>query len=115
MPVTVEEKFESRQVTTGTSPSVELRYNVRGTNDDVAARSALVAAAPSLYDPWGTGLLFLPRETITIQPVGDELWEGIVRYAPIPQTQDAVFSFDTGGGQRVERAGDAEFLGHQIG
>lgn len=98
MPVTVEEKFESRLVTTGQNPSAELRFNIRGTNDDVAARSALATTAPAAFDLHGTGLVFLPRETITIQPVGDLLWEGIVRYAVIPQTNESVFAFDTGGG-----------------
>ncbi len=98
MPVTVEEKFESRLVTTGQNPSAELRYNIRGTNDDVQARSALAAAAPAAFDLFGTGLVFLPRESVTIQPVGDLLWEGIVRYASIPQTNESVFAFDTGGG-----------------
>lgn len=98
MPVEVVEKFESRQVTTGHYPTVELRYTVRGTNDDVEARSALAANSPALYDPWGGGLLFLPRDTISIQPVGDELWEGIVRYGTVPQTNESTFAFDTGGG-----------------
>jgi len=98
VPVEVVEKFESRLVTTGANPSVELRYTIRGTNDDIEARNALVNASPALYDPWGGGLVFLPRDTITIQPVGDELWDGIVRYGTIPQTSESVFSFDTGGG-----------------
>ncbi len=98
MPVEVLEKFESRQVTTGNNPSVELRYTIRGTNDDVEARSNLVATAPSFYDPYGGGWFFLPRDTITVQPVGDLLWEGIVRYGTIPPTNESVFSFDTGGG-----------------
>jgi hypothetical protein len=98
MPVTVDEKFDSRLVTTGQNPSAELRYNIRGTNDDVEVRSALAAAAPAAFDLFGTGLVFLPRETVTIQPVGHLLWEGIVRYASIPQTNESVFAFDTGGG-----------------
>ncbi len=98
MPVEVLEKLESRQVTTGNNPSVELRYTIRGTNDDVEARSNLVATAPSFYDPYGGGWFFLPRDTITVQPVGDLLWEGIVRYGTIPPTNESVFSFDTGGG-----------------
>jgi len=92
------EKFESRQVTTGRNPSVELRYVIRGTNDDIEARNALLSNSPAMYDPWGSGLLFLPRDTVTVQPVGDLLWEGIVRYGPVPQTEESVFSFDTGGG-----------------
>jgi hypothetical protein len=98
VPVEVVEKFESRLITTSTSPSVELRYAIRGTNDDVQARAALVTGSPTLYDPWGSGLLFLPRDTVSIQPVGDMLWEGIVRYGTVPQTNESVFSFDTGGG-----------------
>ena len=98
MPVEVVEKFESRLVTTGTNPTVELRYTIRGTNDDIEARSALAANSPALYDPWGSGLVFLPRNTITIQPVGDLLWEGIVRYGMIPATEQSTFAFDTGGG-----------------
>ncbi len=98
MPATVDEKFESRLITTGANPAAELRYAVRGTDDDVEARAALEAASPALYDPWGSGLLFLPRESITIEPVGEMLWEGIVRYSAVPQTNESVFAFDTGGG-----------------
>jgi len=97
MPVEVVEKFESRQVTTGQSPAVELRYVIRGTNDDAEARTALVEASPITYDPWGGGLLFLPRDTVTVQPVGDLLWEGIVRYGPVPQTGDVTATFDITG------------------
>jgi len=98
LPVEVVEKFESRLVTTGTSPSVELRYTIRGTNDDVEARNALVAGSPSTYDPWGGGWFFLPRDTVSVQPIGEELWEGIVRYGPFTPTNESTFAFDTGGG-----------------
>ncbi|HQL54779.1 MAG TPA: hypothetical protein PLQ87_08720 [Phycisphaerae bacterium] len=98
MPIECVEKFESRQVTTGQNPSVELRYVIRGTNSDVEARAALLAGSPATYDPWGSGWFYLPRDTVTVQPVGDLLWEGIVRYGPVPQTEQSVFNFDTGGG-----------------
>jgi hypothetical protein len=98
VPVEVLEKFESRQITTGSNPSVELRYAIRGTNDDIEARNALVAGSPVLYDPWGSGLVFLPRDQITVLPIGEELWDGIVRYGTIPATNESTFSFDTGGG-----------------
>ncbi|MBK8915051.1 MAG: hypothetical protein IPM64_10715 [Phycisphaerales bacterium] len=100
MPVEVAEKFESRLVTTGSNPSVELRYAIRGTDDDVEARSALVAASPALYDPWGSGLVFLPRDQVTVLPVGEDLWDGIVRYGTVPATNESTFSFDTGGGSQ---------------
>ncbi len=98
MAVEVVEKFESRMITTGTNPSVELRYVIRGTNDDVEARAALEAFSPSTYDPWGSGWFYLPRETISVQPVGDLLWEGVVRYGPFTPTNESTFAFDTGGG-----------------
>ena len=98
MPVEVVEKFESRLITTGTNPSVELRYVIRGTNDDVEARNALVAFSPATYDPWGSGWFYLPRETVSVQPVGDLLWEGVVRYGPFTPTDESTFAFDTGGG-----------------
>ncbi|MEP0848622.1 MAG: hypothetical protein HRF50_17590 [Phycisphaerae bacterium] len=98
MPVTVEEKFESRVVTTGASPTAELRYTIFGTADNAEALNGLIAASPSLFDPWGSGLIFLPRDTVTIQPVGEMLWEGIVRYGTVPATNESVFAFDTGGG-----------------
>ncbi len=99
MPVEVTEKFESRQITTDVSnPSVELRYTIRGTNDDVEARSALADTSPAVYDPWGSGLIFLPRVSISVDPVGDNLWEGVVRYGTIPQTNESVTAFEVGGG-----------------
>lgn len=98
MPITVTEKFESRRSTKGDTPSAELLYTVRGTNDDLAARSAAEAESPSTYDG-------LPRQTVSVEPIGFELWEATVRYAQtqssgFPQTGESVFSFDTGGGMQ---------------
>jgi len=98
VPITVEERFESRQVTMGTNPSAELRYNIRGTNDDVAARVALEAASPLVYDFYGNGLWVIPRESASVEPVANDIWEGIVRYGIVPQENESTFSFDTGGG-----------------
>lgn len=97
MPIVVEERFESRSTVAGKSPSVELRYWIKGTDDDLAARDALETAAPTEYD----GLV---RQDVQIEPQGHELWDGTVRYA-VPsfgglQTGESVFSFDTGGGTR---------------
>lgn len=98
MPITVEERFESRQVTMGINPSVELRYNIRGTNDDVVARVALEGASPLIYDFYGDGLWVIPRESASVEPVSTDIWEGIVRYCIVPQENESTFSFDTGGG-----------------
>lgn len=96
MPITVTEKFESRRSTAGDNPSAELVYTVRGTDDDLAARAAAEAASPGTYD----GLL---RQTVSVEPVGPELWEATARFSLTqqsspPQTGESVFNFDTGGG-----------------
>ncbi|MCP4592744.1 MAG: hypothetical protein GY842_18570 [bacterium] len=75
MPVIVDENFESRMVTTGQGPSIELRYTVRGTNSQTEATAAMGPASPDLYDPYGSGIIFYPRQSVTVQPIGDELWE----------------------------------------
>jgi len=98
VPITVTEKFESRRSTTGDNPSAELGYTVRGTEDDLAARTAVEAASPTTYDN-------LPRQAVAVEPVGPDHWDATVRYAPNqqsspPQTGESVFSFDTGGGSQ---------------
>ena len=95
MPITVEERYDSRTSSAGEGPGAELLYVVKGTDDDLAARAALEAAAPATYDG-------LPLRTVRIEPVGPELWDGEVTYAPPedvePQQGESVFAFDTGGG-----------------
>ncbi len=100
MPITVDEKFDSRQVTIGSRPTAELRYTIRGTADDVAARTALEGAAPVVYDLYGDGLSLLPRDSASVEPLGTDLWEGVVRYGVVPQEDESTFSFDTAGGSR---------------
>jgi len=93
--ITVTEKFESRRSTTGDNPSAELVYTVRGTTDDIEARTATEAESPATYDG-------LPRQSVSVEPVGEDHWDATVRYALTqstpPQTGDSAFSFDTGGG-----------------
>jgi len=96
MPIVVEEKFDSRVSIAGDNPSVELRYIVFGTSDDLAAKSELASGSPDIYDD-------LPRQNIQIEPLANDIWEGVVRYglteqSPPPQTGESSFSFDTGGG-----------------
>jgi len=93
MPVTVTEKWESRETTLGEESSVDLLYTIRGTDDDVAAGAALMAASPVLYG----GLI---RQGTHIERIAESAWEGSVRYGKLdpPDTGDSSFSFDTGGG-----------------
>ncbi len=94
MPISVTEKFESRQSSLGDNASVELAFNIAGTDDDIAAKVALLAASPVWYD----GLI---RQSASIDPVGPQLWDGKVRYGrkeKQPPTGESTYTFDTGGG-----------------
>jgi len=93
MAVTVHEKWESRETTEGESPSIDLIYIVRGTDNDLVAKTALASASPILYD----GLV---RQTLHIERTAEDLWEGSVRYGmkEPPETGDSSYQFDTGGG-----------------
>lgn len=93
MSIAVHEKWESRQSIAGESPSVDLVYTVRGTDDDVEAKEALAEASPVFYD----GLV---RQSLHLERVAEDIWEGSVRYGELqpPQTGDSTYQFDTGGG-----------------
>lgn len=96
MSIVVTEKFESRRSTKGDNPSAELVYTVRGTADDLVARSAAENESPANYDG-------LPRQTVSVEPIGPDHWDATVRYGRstgggFPQTGESVFAFDTGGG-----------------
>ncbi len=105
MAITIYEKFESRLITESNEPTAELRYTVKGTNDDYSARVTVRAGSPVAFDVYNDGSLVLWRESISVEPVGDELWDGIVRYSRVPPTDESTFSFDTGGGtQHITQA-----------
>jgi len=93
MAITVHEKWESRETTVGESPSIDLVFIIRGTDDDLAVKSALAAASPVLYD----GLV---RQSMHIERIAEDIWEGSVRYGKLepPETGDSSYQFDTGGG-----------------
>ena len=93
MAITVTEKFGSRETNEGESPSIDLLYTIKGSDDDIEVKANLLAASPVLYD----GLV---RQTAHIDQIGPLLWDGSVRYGERkrPETGDSSFSFDTGGG-----------------
>ncbi len=95
MPVTVREKFQSRDSTTGDGAQVELAYIIEGTDDDVVAKTAMESDSPGSHDG-------LTRESVHVEPIGPGLWDGRARYsrpdAQSPSTGGSSFSFDTGGG-----------------
>jgi len=117
MAFTVIERDTSRTITSGTKPTVELRYVVRGVGtdpakeDDQEALEALEATAPPTF----LGLLRqdVRLEPISITDVSESIWDGEVSYAaanvggdpPQPEMGMSVFTFDTGGGmQRITQS-----------
>jgi len=99
--ISVEEKVDSREVTTGDNASAVLRYVIRGTADDGEAKAALANEAPESYDD-------LVRKGREVSPVfvdisnpAGSVWDGVARYGrerEEPETGQSRFSFDTGGG-----------------
>ena len=92
MPVTVLEKWDSRDTTLAESSAVELRFLVTGTDDDTQVAAGVLSESPAAYN----GLL---RESVTFSRIGELEWESTVRYATPPATDtDPSFTFETGGG-----------------
>ena len=102
MSVTCTEKFDSRPAATGDSPTVELRYVIKGADDEAAALAALKATAPAIWAVDGKNLV---RQTCKVDPVGDGSvwWDGSAQYGQMSSAKKEIgessFSFDTGGGQ----------------
>lgn len=102
---TTREKFRSRVVEEGVNPSAELRYDIFGVADDVEARNELRSAAPAAFDLFGTGLWLLPRESLHVQRIGVNWWEGTAHYSALRLANERLSTFDTGGGvQRITQS-----------
>jgi hypothetical protein len=103
MPITVEEKYDSRQSTTGSNAQVTLTFIAHGSDDDLAIKAAVEDFAPETYDD-------LPRQSVQIEPIAEEYWDASVRYAessssssggsstPDPGSDEYTYNFDTMGG-----------------
>ncbi len=103
--ITCEEKFGSRERTTGANASAVLTYIIKGTDDDQQALDSLDTTSPSVHQG-------LPRQSRSIEPVGPSIWLGMARYGYTRQmeTGQSLFNFDTGGGsqhitQSIQTAG----------
>jgi len=96
MAVTVQERY-GRVLNDG---EAELTYLIRGTTDDVAARTALADNSPALHGG-------MPRDQIEVEEiegVSGGAWIGRVTFAPVewqqpaePEPGQTFFSFETGG------------------
>src|SRR5512139_234726 len=98
MSIVVTDLPQSHKQSLGVSPWVERQYTITGTDDHMAACTALQTYAPAYVDPWGTGLLWLMQDEPNVEEIGDELWRGTVRWGLKSLTYDAEESFETGGG-----------------
>lgn len=84
---TISEHYTSRQFTLARQSERELEYDVRGTDDETAVQTLLLATAPSTY-------LGLELESISAEPLGNGNWKARARYVRI---NDDEYTFDTGG------------------
>ena len=91
MPITIDEKFDSREATVSDDPSTELLFVVQGTDDDATVKALVAATAPVTY----AGLV---QDSFSIKPLGGGVWECSVQYAEIQS--ESQFTFDTGGGSQ---------------
>ncbi|MDR1611881.1 MAG: hypothetical protein LBT97_03750 [Planctomycetota bacterium] len=100
MAVTVTEKFESRHLTTGENATLELAFNVFGTDDEAQAKQAVLAASPETYGS-SRDQPYLRRQGVQLEPEGPQLWNATVRYDSnwdAPVWAEDSFEFDTTGG-----------------
>lgn len=92
---TVSELFDSRETTLSDSSSVELKFKIIGTDNDLIAVADLDATAPATYN----GLL---KQELHVIRFGDYDWFGEVRYGPRKKREigDSSYQFDTSGGSQ---------------
>jgi hypothetical protein len=113
MAITVTEKFQSRDVVRGNSPSAQLNYIIQGTDDYDEALTELASIAPTGFDN-------LPRLSYGVEPIAPMLWLGFSRYGKrtVSETGVKQYQFDTGGGTQhitqslstVQRYGRTGFI-----
>src|SRR5690606_1625881 len=85
MPITIDERYNSREATESEDPNTELLYVVQGTDDDLLVKGLVAATAPAFYDG-------LKRDSFTISTVGTGVWECSVRYVKLED--ESQFTFD---------------------
>jgi hypothetical protein len=95
MAIVVAEKWDSRELNDGDQATVDLKFVVRGTTDDLAARDALLTEAPELYG----GLV---RQSAHMERIAWDTWEASIRYGERERKEpgESSFAFDTGGGNQ---------------
>ncbi len=105
MAITITEDVDSRESTVGDNPTVTLHYTLEGTDDDLAAKAAMLAEAPATYDN-------LTRGDVRVDPVYvddvaiEGIWQCEVAYGNVTALPfDYAVRFDTSGGtQHITQA-----------
>jgi len=97
-----EELVESRKVSSGENPKIELVYRLAGTSDEALALSTADASVPATYGSAPT----LVKQVVSVEPVwvdtvNDEgEWRVTATYGELEPTEvgGSSYNFDTGGG-----------------
>lgn len=100
MAAVAEERQDSPRINVGRDATVDRLFVIEGSSDEHEAYDALLAAAETLYDLFGNGLIFLPRAEAFVEPDrggGGDLWFGVARYQ-VDHSGLPEYAFDTGGG-----------------
>lgn len=98
---TATEKLESREVSWGSNSEASLFFSVFDANDEQEARLAVAGQIGTTFDLFGNGLAFLPIDTISVKPVGEDLWDATVRYGKQggeAASDQPTLTLDTSGG-----------------
>lgn len=91
MTIALIERPQSRGAEEGPAKAyAELVYTAVGSDDDVAIRGAVESAIPATY-------VNLPLANYRISPLGNGMWDVVVRYDS-REPKDSSYTFDTGGG-----------------
>jgi len=91
-----EEKAESPRVNVGSQARAERLYWVSGTDNEVVARTAIEAFAPTVYDVYGDASIILWRQAVSCEPSGNstDLWDVTVQYGIERPTDESQFNFE---------------------
>lgn len=93
-PTEIWETNRSRRHVVGQTNSLEMDFAIfDASNDDIAAKNALIAVGPPVYD-------YKTKQQANLEPLGRGLFKGKLRYGDvkIPTPQQPEFNFDTTGG-----------------
>lgn len=105
MAIIVEANPQVRRTVGSPNSEVELGYNVSGTDDEREAHAALAdpkTGAPLIYDIFGNGIFYLPRQSITLVEDGPNNWKGTVHYSSIVPISGEIVFDTTGGSEHVD-------------